>query len=167
MKILYTGDGGGKTIAAFGMGLRAWGHGMRVVVVQFMKGRKNTGEYKASRKLAGFQLKQFGSTDWVNLKNPSDRDKQRAENGLAFVRTIAKEKPELLVLDEIGLACAIGLLDTKEVVELLKKLPRSMIVVLTGRRAPRKLIDAVDVATEIRDIKGLKKRFPARKGFEY
>ena len=115
---LWTGDGWGKSTSAFGVALRAMGHGKKVVIIQFMKGRKDIGEFKMQSSLDNLEVKQFGREEWVDLEKPSDDDKELAGNGLAFAKEKAKEKPFLLVLDEINLAIAIGLLDEKEVIEL-------------------------------------------------
>ncbi len=169
MIYLFTGEGGGKTIAALGLALRSIGHKRKVVVIQFMKGRKDVGEYRAAKKLAPFlKVYQFGRKEFVNLAHPSEEDRALAERGFEFARKIVKKKPKLLILDEINLAVAGGLLELKEVLKFLKKIPRSMDVVLTGRRASRGLYDIADGVSVVKKVKHVfDKGVPARKGIEY
>ncbi|MEM5812178.1 MAG: cob(I)yrinic acid a,c-diamide adenosyltransferase [Candidatus Aenigmatarchaeota archaeon] len=162
---LYTGEGVGKTTSAIGLALRALGHGYSVVIVQFMKGRE-TGEYKIRKKLKGYEIYQFGRRGWVDLKNPSEKDKSIAREGLKKAEEILRRKPFLLVLDEINLAVASGLLDVKDVLSLLDKKPRRTNIVLTGRYAPKELIEKADFAHELRPIKTLRKMV-CEKGVQY
>lgn len=166
---LYTGEGEGKTITAFGLALRALGHGQRVIVVQFMKGRKNVGEYKIKKKLGkNYEVRQFGRKEFIELKNPSKRDYELAKKGLKFAREALKRKPNLLILDEINLATATGLLKLEDVIDLLKQVPENTVIVLTGRRAPKELIEISDLATEMKEIKHpMQRGVPARRGVEY
>ncbi len=136
MIYLFTGEGGGKTIAALGLALRSIGHKHKVVIIQFMKGRKDVGEYKAAKKLAPYlKVYQFGKKGFVNPRKPSLEDKKLAQEGFEFAKKILKQKPDLLILDEINLAIAFGLLDLKEVMRFLRRVPKRTDVVLTGRRA--------------------------------
>ncbi|MEM4188282.1 MAG: cob(I)yrinic acid a,c-diamide adenosyltransferase [Candidatus Hadarchaeum sp.] len=166
---LYTGEGGGKTTNAFGFALRAIGHGYKVIIIQFMKGWEDIGEVKACRRLAPeCEVYQFGRKEFVDPKNPSLEDKRLAEEGLAFARKALKKKPKLLVLDEVNLAAAFGLIKVKDVLKLLDKVPPSTVVMLTGRRAPRALIDRADFVSVIEDVKHpAMEGIPARKGIEY
>ena len=164
---LWTGEGAGKTTSALGVALRCAGHRMKVIVVQFMKGRKNIGEYKIMKKLKPYySVYQFGTRRFINLKKPSEKDKEMAKKGLEFAREIAKKKPRLLILDEINLACAVGLLDVQEVVSVVEEISKYTIVYLTGRRAPSKLKEIADFVNEIRLLKAPKK-YTVRKGIEY
>jgi cob(I)alamin adenosyltransferase len=166
--ILYMGNGGGKTAAALGIALRGVGHGKKVVMVQFMKGRKDIGEYIAKNRLApDFEMKQFGRTGFVDQKNPSQEDKELAKKGLNYAKKALKKKPNTLILDEVNLAAAIGLLEVKDVVSFLKYIPPETIVILTGRNAPKEFIDYADYVVELKDVKRPKKEIPPRKGFEY
>src|SRR3989338_10188098 len=81
---LITGSGGGKSTSAYGVALRALGHGKKVVIIQFMKGRKDIGEFKFQKQIKNLEVKQFGRTGWVNLNNPSEKDKELASDGLAY-----------------------------------------------------------------------------------
>jgi cob(I)alamin adenosyltransferase len=86
---------------------------------------------------------------------------------LEFAREALKKKPNLLILDEINLAAAGGLVKVEDILDLLKNIPKKTIVILTGRFAPDELINRADIVTTVEDIKGMKKRLPARKGYEY
>lgn len=163
---LYTGEGIGKTTSALGLALRALGHGYNTVIIQFMKGRKDTGEYKIRNKLKGYEIYQFGRKGWVDLRNPSLDDKALARKGLRKADEVLKRKPFLLVLDEINLAAAVGLLDIDDVLELLDKKPERTNIVLTGRRAPEELMAKADCVNELIEIKSPKKMI-YEKGVQY
>ena len=164
---LYHGSGGGKTTNALGLALRSVGHGNRVIIVQFMKGRKDIGEYKIAKRLhPDYEIYQFGSEDWVDLKNPSEEDKRRAREGLLFAQKTLKLELNLLILDEIGLAAYYGLLETDDVLELLRNIPKKTDVVITGRKVPEELIDRADFVNEVIDVKH-PRNITAVKGIQY
>lgn len=164
---LYTGTGAGKTTNALGLALRSVGHGHKVVIIQFLKWWKKTGEYKIRKILPNYEIYQFGRKDWIGLKNLTDEDRKLAAKGLEFAKKIIKKKkPHLLVLDEINLALYCKLLDVDDVIKFLKKIPKKTDVVLTGRYAPKKLIQHTDFVNEIVDIKHPKKLI-ATKGIQY
>jgi len=165
---LYTGSGGGKTVAALGLAMRALGHGQKVVMIQFLKGRKDIGEYKIQERLGpNYEVHQFGKPEFVDPKNLKPEDYALARKGLEFAKKALKREPDLLILDEINLAAAGGLIKVEDVLELLENVPMRTIVVLTGRLAPDEFINRADLATTVVDVKGMKKRLPARKGYEY
>ncbi|MFC1769324.1 cob(I)yrinic acid a,c-diamide adenosyltransferase [Nanoarchaeota archaeon] len=164
---LWTGNGWGKTTSAFGVALRSLGHGKKVVVVQFMKGRKNKiGEYKIQSKLKNLTVQQFGKESWVNLKHPSKKDINLAHKGLDFAKESLKKKPFLLILDEINLAAKIGLLEKKRILDLLDAAPANMHIYLTGRYAPKWLIKRANYVNVINTKKGPKKLM-GEKGIDY
>ncbi|MEM4576553.1 MAG: cob(I)yrinic acid a,c-diamide adenosyltransferase [Candidatus Nezhaarchaeales archaeon] len=166
---LYTGNGEGKTLIAFGLALRAVGHGYKVVIIQFMKGRKDVGEYKVKDRLQPeYEIYQFGREEFVDLNNPQPIDFELAKRALEFAEEVLKKKPRVLVLDEVNLAAAIGLVKVEEVLRLLKQVPEETVVVLTGRSAPKELIEIADLVTEMREIKHPHRLgVEARKGIEY
>jgi cob(I)alamin adenosyltransferase len=169
MIYLFTGEGGGKTIAALGLALRSVGHGHKVIVVQFLKGRRDTGEFKAARRLAPYlKIRQFGTTKLVDLKKPSRADSALARAGFAFARQALRSKPKLLILDEINLALAAGMLPEREVLAWLRRIPKSVDVVLTGRHASTRLYRVADGVSVVKKVKHVFDRgVPARKGIEY
>jgi cob(I)alamin adenosyltransferase len=169
MIYLFTGEGGGKTIAALGLALRSVGHRRKVIMIQFLKGRKDIGEYKAARKLRPYlKIFQFGRKEFVDLKKPAPRDRALAKKGLAFAQSCLRKKPQLLILDEINLAVAAKILPESKVVAFLKKIPKTMDAVLTGRRASQKLYRIADGVSVVKKVKHVYDRgVPARKGIEY
>ena len=182
---LYYGTGGGKTTASLGIALRSIAHGHHVVIIQFLKHWKETGEYKAAKLLGpNYEIQQFGRQGWIkapkdgdevriggfkaSLRRPSEEDKGAAAEALRYAERIIKgdHPPELLILDEVCLAAHMGIVDTADVLALLDKLPETTDAVLTGRYAPQKLIDRADFVNEVKEIKA-PSTFVAREGIQY
>jgi len=164
---LYCGEGAGKTTNALGLALRSVGHKRKVVIIQFMKWWKKTGEYKIRKKLYPYyEIYQFGRKGWIGFKNLGEEDRKLARKGLRFAESVMKKKPNLLVLDEINLALYCKLLDIEDVLKFLKKIPKKTDIILTGRYAPKKLIERADFVNEIIDIKHPSK-IPTTKGIQY
>jgi len=165
---LYTGTGAGKTANALGLALRSIGHKHKVVIIQFLKWWKNTGEYKIRKTLAPYyEIYQFGRKGWHGLNNLGEKDKKLARKALKFAEKIVKEKKlHLLVLDEINLTLHCKLLEVKDVLNFLDKIPKKTDVVLTGRYAPKELMDRAEFVNEVVDIKH-PKEFVTTKGVQY
>lgn len=165
---LYTGTGAGKTTNALGLALRCVGHRKKVVIIQFLKWWKSIGEMKVRRRLAPYyEIYQFGRRGWIGLKNLGEEDKRLCRKALEFARKIVKKKkPHLLILDEINLALHCKLLELDEVLKFLDELPERTDVVLTGRYAPKKLIERADFVNEIKLIK-MPKKLVSRAGIQY
>jgi cob(I)alamin adenosyltransferase len=165
---LYTGTGAGKTANALGLALRSAGHKRKVVIVQFLKWWKNTGEYKVQKMLSPhYEIYQFGRKGWIGLGNLGDEDRELTKRGLKFAEKIAGEKkPDLLILDEVNLALYCRLLDVDDVLKLLDRIPKKTDVVLTGRYAPKELIQRADFVNEIVDVKHPKEMISSR-GIQY
>lgn len=164
---VLTGIGAGKTTSALGVALRECGHNNKVIIIQFMKGKKDIGEVKIAKKLKNcYEIYQFGTKHWVNLHHPSKADIKHAEEGLKFAVKALKKKPDLLILDEINLAMAYGLLKTKKVIKILKETPVKTSVFLTGRFAPLEIMEIADYVTEFVTIKK-PKTIITKKGIEY
>ncbi|MGC8893785.1 MAG: cob(I)yrinic acid a,c-diamide adenosyltransferase [candidate division WOR-3 bacterium] len=165
---VYTGDGKGKTTAAFGLALRTLGHGGRVFVVQFMKKGK-TGEARA--------LSAFGDSVRVIQTGPSGflgpdnrgRFLRAARSGFETLRdALCSGEYDLVIGDELAVAVGLGLIPVEEVLELVSERPAGTELVITGRCAPRELIEAADLVTEMREIKHYyKKGVKARRGIEF
>jgi len=166
---IYTGDGKGKTSAAFGLALRAIGRGLKVYVIQFIKGGFDYGELYVVNKLPNLTLKAFGRGSFITEKPPGKRDFQLAEEALTLAEGIIKGgKYDIVILDEINVALSLKLVKIERVLKLIKKKPRHVELVLTGRRAPNEIIEAADLVTEMREIKHpFNKGCQARKGIEY
>lgn len=163
MIILYTGDGKGKTTAALGLALRNLGHGRKVSFIQFMK-QSQSGESKI--KIPNFELKQFGRNKLLTKDTIEQIDKDLAKEALKYARS---SKCNLLVLDEVNVALYFGLIDVKDVLEVIdEKEKQGVDMVLTGRYAPKELIDRADIVTEMKKIKhAFDKGVPAREGIEW
>ncbi|HDO19627.1 MAG TPA: cob(I)yrinic acid a,c-diamide adenosyltransferase [Thermoplasmatales archaeon] len=151
--IVYTGNGQGKTTASLGVALRSIAHGKKVVIIQFMKGRKDTGEYLIRKELGNYEIYQFGREGFVDLSNPSEEDKNIAREGLEFAGEKLKEEPHLMILDEINIASKIGLVSVDDVINLIKRKPKKTTIILTGRYADQRIVDIADMVTEMREIK--------------
>lgn len=157
---VYTGDGQGKTTAALGLALRAAGHGKPVTVIQFLK----KGDY-GETKHPTLHVEQYGRSNFV--VEPTGLDRALAEQGLQAAEQALKQRPFLLVLDEVNMAISLGLLTFDEVLRLLEK-RGSTHVVLTGRNAPQSFIELADIVTRMEKIKHRHDEGGgARRGLEY
>ncbi|MDI3472719.1 MAG: cob(I)alamin adenosyltransferase [Thermotogaceae bacterium] len=165
---VYTGDGKGKTTAALGLALRAYLHGFKVAFIQFMKGT-NYGEDRISKLLPGFHLEKFGRKEFVNPESPDPRDIDEAKKALYRCKELAfSGEFDLLVMDEINVAMTFKLISVEEVLDFLKSKPSNLEIVLTGRYAPKEIIEIADLVSEIKEIKHpYIKGIPARRGIEY
>lgn len=147
---VYTGDGKGKTTAALGLVIRALGAGLSVHVIQFIKSMEYS-ELNTLRKL-GVPVHQFGRGCFIRGE-PSSEDREIASRGLSFARELMNTDLDLLVLDEINVAMALGLLKTEDVLEVVRAKPEGMELICTGRGAPPELIEMADLVTEIVSVR--------------
>jgi cob(I)alamin adenosyltransferase len=163
---VYTGEGKGKTTAALGLALRACGAGCRVYIGQFIKG-KSCSELKALNSLKNITVEQYGRGVFLGSK-PAIKDILLAKSGLnKAVKAIDSKKYRVVILDEINIALHLGLLNIKEVLHLMRKTPKTIELILTGRYAPRQVIKSADLVSEIKEVKHYyKKGVKARKGIE-
>lgn len=152
---VYTGNGKGKTTAALGLAVRAAGHGLHTVIVQFMKGWIDYGELEGVRMLAPYvEVRQAGRDTFVNRKRPDPEDVRLAREGWESAKGILLEgTADIVVLDEINCAMDFGLLSVEEVVDALLHRPAGTEVILTGRGAPAAVIEVADLVTEMREVK--------------
>ncbi|HUY87857.1 MAG TPA: cob(I)yrinic acid a,c-diamide adenosyltransferase [Pirellulales bacterium] len=166
--IVNTGNGKGKSTAAFGTALRALGNGFSVLVVQFIKGNWKTGERTAAERFENFEFRAMGEGFTWDTKD-RERDTQVALEAWAFARArIASGETDLVVLDEINYAIDYGYLPLDEVLEALRARPPHVHVILTGRNAKPELIELADLVTEMREIKHpYKKGIKAQRGIEW
>ena len=150
---IYTGDGKGKTTAALGLGLRAAGAGLRVSLIQFLK-EGDYSEIKALRQLEPpVRVRQFGSGRFVRGR-PTEEDRALADQGLATAREdLTSGRYDVVILDEINMAGALGLVATEAVLDLLRQRLPQVEVILTGRRAATAWCEAADLVTEMRATK--------------
>lgn len=166
--IVNTGEGKGKTTAALGLALRAAGHGQRVGVVQFLKGRWTTGEFRALAHLPNVTLVRTGGGFTWQQEDPEESRRQ-AQQAWMISREMAESgEYDLLILDELAYALDYGLLDVDEVCSFLKSKPRRLSLVITGRNAPPKLVELADTVTDMRVVKHpYEHGRRAMKGIEY
>mgnify|MGYP000966105090 CR=1 FL=1 len=165
---VYTGNGKGKTTAALGLALRAVGRGMKVCFFQFIKGGGPYGEQLAAAKLAPLMtVIQTGRPGWVNTKDITE-DRRLAQEALRQARHILSSgQYDLVILDELNGSVGFGLVDIDQVMELIALRPDNTELVITGRNAHERLVEAADLVTEMREIKHYYKAgVPAREGIE-
>lgn len=166
---VYTGNGKGKSTAAFGLTLRASGRGFRSIIIQFMKQSDSYGEQFAIKKIDSIDIVAFGKSKFINFKNPSKDDIDLVTQAFDFSKkTINSGEYDIVVLDEINIALQFNLISIKETIDLLKNKPENVEVVLTGRLAPKEIIEISDLVSEIVEIKHpYNKGVCAREGIEY
>ncbi|OEU78712.1 MAG: cob(I)yrinic acid a,c-diamide adenosyltransferase [Desulfobacterales bacterium S5133MH4] len=164
---VYTGDGKGKTTAALGLTLRAVGAGWKVLFAQFLKhGEYN--EIKALKKLGEqVTIRQYGSGRFIRGE-PSREEIEMARVGLSEIMQVMEEgRYDLIVLDEINVAVHFVLIPLKSVMSLLERRPQDVELILTGRWAPKEIMERADLVTEVRMIKHyFSKGVQAREGIE-
>lgn len=164
---VYTGDGKGKSTAAFGLALRASGAGLKVYIGQFVKGRCYN-EIKALKLIKNIKIEQFGRRCFIK-KSPEKIDIQMALMGLKRVNEIiASKKYRMVILDEINIAVKLKLIPLWDLLELIKSTPKSIELILTGRDAHHKIIKLANLVSQIKEVKhyytqGLR----ARRGIEF
>ncbi len=165
--LILTGNGKGKSSSAFGMIARALGHGMRVGVAQFIKGRSDTGEEAFFRKQENVIWHVLGEGFTWDTQN-LERDTETAQRGWAIVQEMLHDPSiDLIVLDELTYPLKFGWLDLTTVLGDLKNRPPMQHVVITGRSAPEALCEAADTVTEMTDIKhAFRAGIQAQKGID-
>lgn len=167
---IFTGEGRGKTTAAIGTALRATGHGLRVLVVLFMKGADFVhGEAVALKAIDNITLQSFGAPGWVIPDRDNTAHKIKAAEALAFAADqIASGSYDLAVLDEVISAVHFGILPHQDVLQFIKTKPSGLEIILTGHGASAELMEFADLVTEMKNLKhpfehGVK----ARVGIDY
>ena len=166
--LVNTGDGKGKSSAAFGVMLRSVAMGWPVVVLQFVK----SGEWKVGEEKIGRQL----GVEWHSLgegftwdSTDLDHDKDVAQRAWKIAAdVIAEGKHRLVILDELTYLCTWGWIDTGAVVDALSNRPANVNIIVTGRDCPQEIIEIADTVTEMRKIKhAYDQGITAKKGIEY
>lgn len=169
---IYTGEGKGKTTAAVGLGVRACGSGLKVLLVQFLKGAA-TGELEAIKKLEpdfqvirGFTCNKFS---WDMTGEEREYTAGEAAEMFEQVKEIVQTgQYELVILDEILGVVSLNFLPWETVLELIKNKPEKVELVMTGRNAHKAFVEAADYVSEIKAVKHpYEKGVTARKGIEY
>ncbi len=168
MTIIFTGDGKGKTSAALGVALRSSGWGNKVAVVQFIKGNKEIGEWKAIQKIGGIDIFQYLNDKKLYIANPEKRHRDTMPAVMDDIGRLAESGDySLVVLDEVNNAINHKLVKVKKIVSILKTYPKTDFI-LTGRNADPELVKMADMVTEMRNIKHpFDRGVPAKKGIDY
>ena len=166
---VYTGNGKGKTTAAAGAIVRAAGHGLRVLLVSFMKGSYAYGEYKTLRQLPNVEIAQYGLRKFTDPAKVKVEEKKQAIAALAKAReAVLSGDYDLVVMDEVVMAIAYELITLDEVLKLIADKQARVELILTGRHADNRLLEAADLVTEMVKIKHpFDRGIKARKGIEY
>ena len=164
---VYTGDGKGKTTAALGLALRAYGAGLNVYIAQFVKGMWYS-ELAALEKLSDrITIKQYGRDCFIK-NEPQKEDILAAQGALKEVRELMLSgKYQVIILDEANIATFYNLFTVDELLDLIQAKPDDVELVITGRRAHERVIEAADLVTEMKEIKHyFQKAVQAREGIE-
>ena len=150
---VYTGNGKGKTTAAFGLALRAAGAGLKVYVAQFVKGMEYS-ELKAVERLSDFiTIRQYGLGFFIN-REPNKKDIKAAREGLKEVREImCSGAYDVVILDEANIATYYDLFSVEDLLDVIRAKPERIELVITGRMADPLVIEAADLVTEMKEIK--------------
>jgi cob(I)alamin adenosyltransferase len=169
--MVFTGSGKGKTTAAMGMALRAAGHGMKTLMIQFIKGSWHYGELDAAKRLAPlFEIRPMGK-GFIRFDRtgPAPEDVRAVQEAWrVFRQEMASGEYGMIILDEINYVIHYGLLSAEEVIRVLKAKPEGVHLVLTGRNAHPGIVEIADLVTEMKEIRhpfqaGIK----AQKGIEF
>jgi cob(I)alamin adenosyltransferase len=168
--VLLTGDGKGKSSSALGMVLRAVGQGLRVALIHFIKADLATGETLALARFPEVEL-HFCGRGFIRQPSPARLalHREAAARGLDLARvSLQDSRIGMVVLDEICGAITLGLLDTQAVIDVVRSASVGKIVILTGRGAPRELIDLADTVSRVDAVKhAMDSGWPAQPGVEY
>jgi len=186
---VYTGNGKGKTTASLGLAARAVGHGFRVHMIQFTKGRCYAGELALAQRLAPhFSISQFGRGCRIGVlikqgykkctgcgdcflkdRGPDEDDFEHARLGFEeALEYLSEGRCDMLILDEIGNAIRYNLVTADQVVKLIENKPANIELILTGRAIPEQITELADLVTEMRELKHpYKKGVGSRRGIEY
>jgi cob(I)alamin adenosyltransferase len=169
--IVLTGNGKGKTTAAMGQALRAVGHGLKVLMLQFIKGTWDYGELESIKKLdPDFKIKPLGK-GFVRSKSKLSNNEAIENINQSWEQAekeIFSDKYDMVILDEINYVVGFGLLPVDKILTLLDKKPKRLDIILTGRNAHKKVIERADLVTEMVEIKHhYSKGIKAQKGIEF
>lgn len=168
--IVHTGNGKGKTTAALGLSIRAWGEGLKVLILQFIKGGWKYGELNALAKFApDITVKQCGEGFTRRGNTDMAKHQEAARKALAEAKAeMNSGKWDMIILDEINYAIDFGLINVAQVLDLIEQKPADLHLVLTGRNAKPEIIDKADLVTEMKEIKHpFKQGIKAQKGIEF
>lgn len=170
--VVITGRGKGKTTTALGIGVRACGHGMKVAIIQFMKGDLYSGEWDGVKKMdCPIELVPTGKGFCGIQGNPYPfrEHRENAQQAIQLARQkMDHEEADILILDEINNALHLKLVDLEQVLDLLDRKPSLMHLVLTGRDAHPQVIDRADTVSEVIEVKhAYQKGIEPQPGIDY
>lgn len=149
---VYTGDGKGKTTAALGLATRAACAGYKIYIGQFAKGMDYS-ELKIGDLIPSITIEQYGRDSFITMSGNSE-DTKKARIGLEKIKEIINSSEyDVVILDEINIALNFNLVDLSDVLDIIKNKPDDVELVLTGRYAPKEIIDVADLVTEMKEIK--------------
>jgi len=181
---VYTGNGKGKTTTALGLGFRAAGHGLKVCMIQFLKGAHYLGELESARRVKNFKIFQFGAPcPWSKDMEKGvihcgscrycfsihKEDIEKTRMGMDFARDATTSGDyDVVILDEINIAIAKNVVPLSDVLDLIRGKSKGVELVLTGRGAPKEIIEVADLVTEMKEIKHpMAKGIEARVGIDF
>ena len=152
---VYTGTGKGKTTAALGLAMRAFGHGLKVYIIQFMKGNIRYGEMETARHLSpNFVIKQMGRETFVDRNNPDKIDIELAQRAIQLAKeVITGGEYDIVILDEINVAVDYGLISLEALLDIFDSKPVHVELIITGRDARQEVIERADLVTEMVEVK--------------
>jgi cob(I)alamin adenosyltransferase len=170
--IVYTGKGKGKTTAALGIALRSVGHGLKVIMIQFIKGEWYYGELTSSKRLEPqFELIAAGKgfVGIIDDDHPIEDHQNAAQQAIALAKKkLSDNIYDVMILDEINYAIKLNLLSIQDVLGIIKTKHEKTTLVLTGNYAPKEIIDVADLVTEMKNIKHpFQSGIKAKKGIDY
>jgi len=165
---VYFGNGKGKTTAALGLALRAAGRGKEVLIVQFMK-KWDYGELHSIQLIPQITIKTFGTKDFVHKGKAKEIDYQEAKKAfIEGVQAANSGQYDMIIFDELNVAIYFELLELQQVLDFLEEKPEEVEIIITGRNAPKEIINKADLVTEMCEIKHpYQKGIQARIGIEY
>jgi cob(I)alamin adenosyltransferase len=167
--IINTGNGKGKTTAALGLAMRAAGHGLKVCFIQFIKGSWRYGEMESINRFEGLIDFHVMGKGFIKQSKNIEKDRAAANEAWAFAReAMVNSRYNMVVLDELTYLLTYEMLDASAILTALEERPQGMHVVITGRGAPRVLVEAADLVTEMRAVKHpYQQGVKAQKGVEF
>ena len=151
---VYTGTGKGKTTAALGVALRGAGHGLKTLMLCFLKDDPEYGEARVASFVPGFELRQVGRDAFVNFRNLEQIDLDLCRTGWDVAKeAIAAKQVDIVILDELNIVLATKMLPLDEVIDFLKAHQHELEIITTGRGAPEELIKIADLVTDMSEVK--------------
>ena len=170
--IVYTGNGKGKTTAALGMALRAIGYNHKICMIQFIKGSWPYGEMESAKRLKPeleWVVSGKGFVGIIDDKSPREDHEKIAKEAIQISKKkIQSAKYDMIILDEVNYAVNLGLVNIKDVLDLINSKPANLNLVLTGNHAKNEIIELADLVTEMKEIKHpFKSGIKAKKGIDF